>query len=757
MKKVLLAILLILLLLVPIYFSEDSTTTNTTTPTLDPVLYEKLYSVVDCKLSIIDDVKKIECLNRDNKILSPVFDRELEVYLCRSMRVSPIGEHTLCVEPRGYLFFKKEIKEAILIYSTTLNTTLPINSTSTTYPDVNDDSKLDSNVNDDSTINDSNIGSTNDINQDSNYYPNRIDSNLGGSVIDRNYVDINYPTRVSETFAENGCIKRYQDGKYILICKDQNGEKTAITKTDFNTIATCKIIVVDGLQKKICQTTNNEIVETKTEIKDVNEIRKCSSIVSSDGNKSILCENKDGELVTPTKENLPTNVEILDDRIKYNVSNEEKKVTFDKNTQSAIVEQNRIKLTRNLSEEKIDNFDKAAEEKKFTIKRELKVEKTVSDKEEFKSSFTSRIKNESNEILTSVSIIEVIPKEVALSAFDIKSEFEFIIIDDDPVIEFIIPSLGPGEEADVIYFVEKQVDVNAIDNIGSAISFSAALSQEDCVINTANSKSFDLFFDVQGDFTSLIDLSITIPYQEACVEFQKIPKETYLDINCNDPILFAQDALFEGIGLFTYGERSCSASFANGELNLNFKTKTDMLVHPLLGGSSEITFHEWNMVETTATSSLTIKLPDGVVLNSFYPRSDPKGEVDIEKRQVVWSPIPSADKMPSIKYSALEDNSAANELTQTAIYIIIIIITLIAIVIVAGAMFIKNSKKNAKRNELKLIVKKMKQMEHDYLLGKIDETTYRRLMEQYHMQRNDLEVELFSQKPKQVTPPKSNN
>jgi hypothetical protein len=757
MKKALLVILLILLLLAPTYFSEDSTTNNTgTTTTTNITPQERLHAVVDCNVIEINSINRVACNMVNGVITHPTLNSNLEELACRQIMVHPLRAHVLCVNSYGYLFFKSDINQDL---------------TSITTPDVNGDSDP-TDVNDDSSrtsiydATDTNDGSnvTDNNNQttsnDSNTTPdltNIPDSNtvLSTNVYDQNTVGgtNNYPGNFPRHFAENGCVRRYHQGRHVLVCADENGEKTAITKTDVNKIVACKNIDVNGEQQRICHTINNEIVETKTNAGDVNEIRRCSSVESGDGNRSILCENRDGELITPKKENLPKDAEVFEDRVRYDISSEEKEIEIDENRQANVIEQNRAKLSEKLNATKLNNFKKAVDEKKFKIKRELKIQKIISEKEEFKSNFKSTVTNDSSQTLTSVSVIEVIPKEVALSAYEIKSDLNFIIIDDDPVIEFIIPSLGPGEEAEVAYFVEKEVNENVIDDIESAISFSAALSEEDCIINTANAESFDLVFDIQDDFTSNIEVSLSIPYSEACIELKNILKENYSDINCNDAILVTQDALLESIGLFTYGDRGCSASFASDKLKLVFQTKTDMLVHPLLGGSSEITFHEWDMLETNAASSLTIRLPDSAELTSFYPRSDPKGIADFDKKEIYWSPIPSKEKMPSIKYSGVKTGDDV-ELSQTLIYGLIILVTIIAIVAVAGVMFVKNSKKNAKRNELKLLVKKMKQIEHNYLLGKIDETTYRRLMEQYHMQRNDLEVQLFSQKPKK---PKVNN
>jgi hypothetical protein len=62
--------------------------------------------------------------------------------------------------------------------------------------------------------------------------------------------------------------------------------------------------------------------------------------------------------------------------------------------------------------------------------------------------------NNSAERIYDVKLVEVVPKEVALSASKITSAYDFNVLEADPVIEFIIPLVEPGQTVNVDYSVD---------------------------------------------------------------------------------------------------------------------------------------------------------------------------------------------------------------------------------------------------------------------------------------------------------------
>ncbi len=112
----------------------------------------------------------------------------------------------------------------------------------------------------------------------------------------------------------------------------------------------------------------------------------------------------------------------------------------------------------NLSEEELEEYLQAADDGHLEVERTLVVQKTTSSGQDtYTSTFNITIRNTSNNLLEEIKIVETIPKEIAESASEISSVYEFRILIDDPVIEFIIPSLSPGESIDVPYYIDKQV------------------------------------------------------------------------------------------------------------------------------------------------------------------------------------------------------------------------------------------------------------------------------------------------------------
>ena len=66
-----------------------------------------------------------------------------------------------------------------------------------------------------------------------------------------------------------------------------------------------------------------------------------------------------------------------------------------------------------------------------------------------------------------VKIVEVVPKSVAQTASQISSVYEFRIINADPVVEFIIPTVSAGQSATVTYSVNKKVALSDFASMGS--------------------------------------------------------------------------------------------------------------------------------------------------------------------------------------------------------------------------------------------------------------------------------------------------
>lgn len=146
-------------------------------------------------------------------------------------------------------------------------------------------------------------------------------------------------------------------------------------------------------------------------------------------------------------------------------------------------------------------------------------------------------------------------------------------------------------------------------------------------------------------------------------------------------------------------------------------------------------------------SSITINIPANATLTNHLPRSGEKTEA-----RIYWYPAPK--EVVQLEYTLPMSSSLEENNLQEMLPIIIgVFVGLIILVMLILAKMLKaptpvNEVKTQKRDfelEATTLKQKMKALENSYMKGQIDETTYRRLMEQYQLQMNDLRVELKKQ------------
>jgi hypothetical protein len=239
-----------------------------------------------------------------------------------------------------------------------------------------------------------------------------------------------------------------------------------------------------------------------------------------------------------------------------------------------------------------------------------------------------------------------------------------------------------------------------------------------CEISTSDATEFDLNFQLSQNGLADVTMYLAVPFTQECFTQLNLSAESF---DCPAAILTARDALFQGLGFFST-QGGCKGSFSNDELRLVFSAATDMLVNKLQNETIEITFRQWDMVdaekETLLKNKLTIIVPPGAKLVSFYPLSEPYAKADFDNGIIVWEPIPGASKKPSVRYT-MENNN-----------LLIILIALLVIVIIGagGFFFFSKSQQYKLIDEMKTLKIKMTVLEQDFMKGKMDETTYRRLM-----------------------------
>ncbi|MCX8190429.1 MAG: DUF4493 domain-containing protein [Candidatus Diapherotrites archaeon] len=115
------------------------------------------------------------------------------------------------------------------------------------------------------------------------------------------------------------------------------------------------------------------------------------------------------------------------------------------------------------------------------IKKTLRIEKitNVNGKVSYESVYVIKVTNISDDILFGEVIIsEYIPKNIAKKASDIKSDMKFEIVQEDPVIQWLVKELGPWESVTIEYKVIGQL---APENLAETKTFFQATNESKVV------------------------------------------------------------------------------------------------------------------------------------------------------------------------------------------------------------------------------------------------------------------------------------
>ncbi len=135
-----------------------------------------------------------------------------------------------------------------------------------------------------------------------------------------------------------------------------------------------------------------------------------------------------------------------------------------------------------LGANRVDSFvpSGSIRENNFVVAEQVVVEKRVfsevvkeNDSNIIKSvqRFVLEASNTTDENMYDVSLVEYIPKEIATSALEISSPYPFKVIQDDPIVEFVVPVLYPGEKFNLDYSIDGNVDINALNKTGLPVVY----------------------------------------------------------------------------------------------------------------------------------------------------------------------------------------------------------------------------------------------------------------------------------------------
>lgn len=270
-------------------------------------------------------------------------------------------------------------------------------------------------------------------------------------------------------------------------------------------------------------------------------------------------------------------------------------------------------------------------------------------------------------------------------------------------------------------------------------------------------KRFNIEYTILNEKEANVSLTMVAEYnQEECI-FNQIdqntlkPGENYVTMNIECPVEFLDPVKTE-LGHFPDGLICTTTTIQDqNHIRMNFQGKISIpeqenKAKTIIFGGTDFT----NNLPTD--SSIKITIPPTIEFIDNYPKTGDKTTTIIN-----WAPFPKQEIKLTFKVKETEKDKLDVSIIDQFSFIIIVI-AVIVVIISLIVLFRKpkniiiqkteNTPKENKRETAKALKEKIMNLEKMYLQGKIDETTYRRLIEQYNLQLNDLIIEIKKEEAK---------
>jgi hypothetical protein len=289
--------------------------------------------------------------------------------------------------------------------------------------------------------------------------------------------------------------------------------------------------------------------------------------------------------------------------------------------------------------------------------------------------------------------------------------------------------------------------------------FLLTFSFADCEINFDKVERMDLSYTLLPLGDADMTLVMVVDYSKECL-INRFIQNSGQDLNdfkieisspeLECPSEFLENYVDKELGNFS-SPLTCITTFILDEtkIRMNFtgtainlvKKQDDKFILNIGGG-----FFFSNL---PSDSSITINVPSGAKIVNYFPKS---GEKITSK--IYWSPAPAEIIQVEYILSDLNNSVSIEKVFQDNLIIIIgVFVGLIVLIMLILARIlrvptpesIKNEPNKNVVDEIMVVKQKIQALEKSYMKGQMDETTYRRLMEQYQLQLNDLRIGLKKQ------------
>jgi len=272
--------------------------------------------------------------------------------------------------------------------------------------------------------------------------------------------------------------------------------------------------------------------------------------------------------------------------------------------------------------------------------------------------------------------------------------------------------------------------------IVTAIAFILLLgfALADCSLDTNNSDAFLFRLHVKEDSTATMEMDIGIPYSYECLVEKGMANISITPKECDEALI--NDVVFRAMDFFVISSQ-CSLGYDSATSHIIIKTSSQLekIASKTEDDYYEIRFSKWALDPSKPgiKNTLEVFLPEGSEIVSYFPQ---RNSSKTGSNSIRWSDAPG--EPISVKYSLPK----ARQETPLPLFALIAAVAIAAAL--AAIWFACKMKQKAGIKKLsgreKTLNKKLEDLRVSYLKRRINEETYKNLVEEISLKITDVRV-----------------